>query len=202
MSGEASYDVYVKVGVDLLGRDEFGEAVAHFLERDNAVALKRRLEARGETVRVERTTVHGLSGAAKDAWFSDYSRVPEFELLRDQDLRERGPEAVIDGGIEEDAKRLLREVNERQAMGVVGARVVLHHVAHHAGLEANTEAYEKAVGFLVDSGLLVPHMREAGAYRISERGLDLLEELEAAQEPLGDSQSAAEERGSGGPPRR
>ena len=93
MSGEASYDVYVKVGVDLLGRDEFGEAVAHFLERDNAVALKRRLEARGETVRVERTTVHGLSETAKDAWFSDYSRVPEFELFRDQAPLERGHEA-------------------------------------------------------------------------------------------------------------
>jgi hypothetical protein len=182
VSDEVSYDVYVKNGVDRLGRDEFGEAVAHFMERDNAVALKRRLEARGETVRVERTSVHGLSEAAKDVWFSDYSRVPELELLRDQDLRERGPEAVIDGGIEEDAKRLLREVNGRQAMGVIGARVVPHHVAHHAGLDANTEDYEKAVGFLVDSGLLVPHMREAGAYRISERGLDALEELEAPQE--------------------
>ena len=45
MSGEASYDVYLKVGIDLLGRGEFRETVAHFLERDNAVALKRRLEA-------------------------------------------------------------------------------------------------------------------------------------------------------------
>ena len=93
MSEEASYDVYVRVGVDVLGRDEFGEAVAHFLEQHNAVALKRRLEARGETVRVERTSVHGLSGAAKDAWFSDYSRVPEFELSRDQAPPERGHEA-------------------------------------------------------------------------------------------------------------
>jgi len=193
VSEEASYDVYVRVGVDVLGRDEFGEAVAHFMDRDNAVALKRRLEARGETVRVERTSVHGLSGAAKDVWFSDYSRVPEFELSRDQDPPERGPEAVIDGGIEEAAKRLLREANERQAMGVVGARVVPHHVAHHARLEANTEVYERAVAFLVDSGLLVPHMREAGAYRISERGLDLLEELEAPQEPSGGPESVVEE---------
>jgi hypothetical protein len=160
------------------------------MERDNAVALKRRLEARGETVRVERSTVHGFTEVAKDAWFSDYSRVPEFDVSRDQDPPERGPEAVIDGGIEEDAKRLLRELNERQAMGVVGARVVPHHLAHHAGLEANTETYEKAVGFLMDSGLLVPHMREAWAYRISERGIDLLEELEAPQEPSGSPQSA------------
>ena len=100
---------------------------------------------------------------------------------------------MIDGGIEEAAKRLLREANERQAMGVVGARVVPHHVAHHARLEANTEVYERAVAFLVDSGLLVPHMREAGAYRISERGLDLLEELEAPQEPSGGPESVVEE---------
>jgi hypothetical protein len=198
VSEEASYDVYVRVGVDLLGRDEFGEAVAHFAERDNAVALKRRLEARGETVRVERSIVYGLSEAGKERWFSDYSRVPEFELSQDRDPREREPDAVIDGGIEEDAKRLLREVNERQALGVIGARVVPHHVAHHAGLEADTEDYEKAVGFLVDSGLLVSHMREAGAYRISERGLDLLEELEALQErppdaPRGEAGGASRE---------
>jgi hypothetical protein len=93
VSEEVSYDVYVKNGVDLLGRDEFGEAVAHFMEQSNAVALKRRLEARGETVRVERTSVHGLSGAAKDAWFSDYSRVPEFELSGDQGSPERAHEA-------------------------------------------------------------------------------------------------------------
>jgi len=49
------------------------------------------------------------------------------------------------------------------------------------------------VAFLVDSGLLVPHMREAGAYRISERGLDLLEELEAPQEPSGGPESVVEE---------
>jgi hypothetical protein len=77
MSAEASYDVYVKDGVDSMGRDDFGEAVAHFVERENAVALKRRLEARGETVHVERSVVHGLSEAEKERRFSDYSRVPE-----------------------------------------------------------------------------------------------------------------------------
>jgi hypothetical protein len=79
LSQEASYDVYVKSGVDRLGRDEFGPAVAHFVDRGNTVALKRRLEARGERVHVERSTVHGLSEAEKEAWFSDYSRIPEFE---------------------------------------------------------------------------------------------------------------------------
>ncbi len=81
-SRETSYDVYVKGSADKLGRDEFGSAVAHFVDRNNAVALKRRLEARGEKVRVERSTVYDLSERAKEAWFSDYSRIPEFELPR------------------------------------------------------------------------------------------------------------------------
>ena len=34
MSQETSYDVYVKSGVDGLGRDEFGSAVAHFMDRN------------------------------------------------------------------------------------------------------------------------------------------------------------------------
>ena len=81
-SQETSYDVYVKSGVDGLGRDEFGPAVAHFMDRNNAVALKRRLEARGERVHVERSTVYDLSEREKETWFSDYSRIPEFELTR------------------------------------------------------------------------------------------------------------------------
>ena len=83
MSGEVSYDVYVKKGVDETGRDEFGEAAAHFVERSNAVALKRRLVARREKVRIERSVVHGLSSEEKERWFSDYSRVPEYEPLWD-----------------------------------------------------------------------------------------------------------------------
>ena len=83
MSGEASYDVYVKKGVDPMGRDEFSEAVAHFVERANAVTLKRRLVARGETVHVERSVVHGLSEEEKERRFSDYSQVPEYNLPSD-----------------------------------------------------------------------------------------------------------------------
>jgi hypothetical protein len=83
MSGEVSYDVYVKKGVDQVGRDEFGEAVAHFVERNNAVALKRRLVARGEMVHVVRRVVYGLSEEEKERRFSDYSRVPEYNLLPD-----------------------------------------------------------------------------------------------------------------------
>ena len=80
LSNEASYDGYVKGGVDRLGKDEFGTAVAHFVERSNAVALKRRLEARGDTVHVEKSTVHGLSEKEKLAWFFDYSQIPQFEI--------------------------------------------------------------------------------------------------------------------------
>lgn len=83
MSGQVSYDVYVKRGVDPVGRDEFGEAVAHFVERSNAVALKRRLVTRGETVHVVRNVVHGLSDEEKERRFSDYHRIPEYDLSSD-----------------------------------------------------------------------------------------------------------------------
>jgi hypothetical protein len=80
VSTEVSYYVYVKQGVDSIGRDDYGEAVTHFVERNNAVALKRRLVARGEMVRVERSVVHGLSEKETERWYSDYHRVPEYEL--------------------------------------------------------------------------------------------------------------------------
>lgn len=99
MSGAASYDVYVKVGVELLGRDEFGEAVAHFVERNNAVALKRRLEARGDTVHIEKGVVYGLSESGKESWFADYSRVTEYEPPRAQaSPAELGPSRERPGG--------------------------------------------------------------------------------------------------------
>jgi hypothetical protein len=91
VSGEVSYDVYVKDSVDSMGRDEYGEAAAHFVERANAVALKRRLVARGETVRVERSIVHGLSEEEKERRFSDYSRVPEYEPPGYRPFPQRGP---------------------------------------------------------------------------------------------------------------
>ena len=100
MSEEASYDVYVKKDVDYIGGDEFGEAVAHFVERSNAVALKRRLVARGETVRVERSLVHGISEEEKERRFSDYSRVPEYNLPADcgptHESSEDSQDAVVD----------------------------------------------------------------------------------------------------------
>ena len=83
MSGQVSYDVYVKEGVDQMGREGFGEAVAHFVERGNAVTLKRRLVARGERVHVVRSIVHGLSEEEMERRFSDYHRVPEYEPSRE-----------------------------------------------------------------------------------------------------------------------
>ncbi|HEX4992267.1 MAG TPA: hypothetical protein VFV45_03480, partial [Rubrobacteraceae bacterium] len=68
-------------------------AVAHFVERSNAVALKRRLVARGETVRVERSLVHGLSEEEKERRFADYSRVPEYEPPLDQRVARGSSEA-------------------------------------------------------------------------------------------------------------
>ena len=100
MNWEVSYDVYIKEGVDSMGRDEFSEAVAHFVERDNAVALKRRLVARRETVHVVRNVVHGLSEEDKERRFSDYSRVPEYNLPADhgptQESSEDSQSAAID----------------------------------------------------------------------------------------------------------
>ena len=96
MSEEVSYDVYVKEGVDSMGRDEFSEAVAHFVERDNAVALKRRLVARRETVHVVRNVVHGLSEEDKERRFSDYSRVPEYNLPADHGPTNEPSEAPQD----------------------------------------------------------------------------------------------------------
>lgn len=98
MSGQVSYDVYVKVGVDSMGREEFGEAVAHFVERGNAVALKRRLVARGETVHVVRNLVHGLTEVEKKRWFSDYHLVPEYNPTLDHGPTKEPSETPQDTG--------------------------------------------------------------------------------------------------------
>jgi hypothetical protein len=70
-------------------RDVLGEAIAHFTERDNALALKRQLVTKqlvtkGRTVRVEKSVVHGLTEEGKVRWFSDYYRTPEYNLPSDQ----------------------------------------------------------------------------------------------------------------------
>jgi hypothetical protein len=100
MSGQASYDVYVKKGVDPMGRDEFGEPVAHFVERENAVALKRQLVARGRTARIEKSVVHGLSEEEKESRYSDYHQVPEYRLPSDQSLAQRASEDSQDAAVD------------------------------------------------------------------------------------------------------
>jgi hypothetical protein len=72
LSRDVSYDVYVKLGVDHMGRPEFSDAVAHFREQRNTVTYKRRLEARGETVHVQKSTVYDFSETTKAEWFMDY----------------------------------------------------------------------------------------------------------------------------------
>jgi hypothetical protein len=66
LTQDVSYDVYVKLGVDHMGRPEFSDAIAHFREQDNAVAYKRQLEARGETVHVHESAFYGFSEAEKE----------------------------------------------------------------------------------------------------------------------------------------
>jgi hypothetical protein len=81
LSQDVSYDVYVKLSVDHLGRTEFSDAVAHFREHRNAVTYKRQLEARGETVHVQKNTVYDFSEAKKSEWFMDYEpKAPPADL--------------------------------------------------------------------------------------------------------------------------
>jgi hypothetical protein len=70
VSQDVSYDVYVKLGVDHMGRPEFSESIAHFREQSNAVAYKRQ-EVRGKTVNIHKTTVYDLSETAKAERFMD-----------------------------------------------------------------------------------------------------------------------------------
>ena len=72
LSQDVSYDVYVKLGVDHMGRPEFSDTIAHFSKQHNAVTYKRQLEARGETVHVQKSTVYDLSETTKAKWFMDY----------------------------------------------------------------------------------------------------------------------------------
>ena len=105
VSGQASYDVYVKKGVDPMGRNEFGEPAAHFVERDNSVALKRQLVARGRTVRIEKSLVHGLSEKEKESRFSDYHRVPEYSLPSDQSLVQGTSRGSRDAAVDTPGRR-------------------------------------------------------------------------------------------------
>jgi hypothetical protein len=106
LSQEVSYDVYVKLGVDHMGRSEFSDAIAHLREQLNAVTYKRQLEARGETVHVQKNTVYDFSEATRAKWFMDYepkARPPNHqEPLRVQPSLTPTP---VDGSDSSDKRR-------------------------------------------------------------------------------------------------
>jgi hypothetical protein len=99
LSQDVSYDVYVKLGVDHMGRPEFSDAIGHFREQRNAITYKRQLEARGETVHVQKTTVYDFSEATKAEWFMDYEpKAPPAELPGpSESVAEPNPLPPIDG---------------------------------------------------------------------------------------------------------
>jgi hypothetical protein len=79
-------------------------------------------------------------------------------------------------GIEGAAMQLLRAANEHQAQGNTRAKIQPHWEAHNAGLVANSEGYDEAINSLVKAGVLEPLEGEPGAYQITQRGLQMLEE--------------------------
>ena len=72
LSQDVGYDACVKLGVDHMERSEFSDAIAHLREQLNAVTYKRQLEARGETVHIQKNTVYAFSEATRAKWFMDY----------------------------------------------------------------------------------------------------------------------------------
>ncbi len=104
---EASYDVYVKLGVDHMGRPEFSDTIAHFREQHNAVTYKRQLEARGKTVHIQKSTVYDFSEATKAEWFIDYEpKTPPAEPPgTSQSAAEPNPPPPVDGSESSDGRR-------------------------------------------------------------------------------------------------
>ncbi len=104
---EVSYDVYVKLGVDHMGRPEFSDAIAHFSEQRNAVAYKRQLEARGETVHVHKSAVYDFSEAEKEEWFRDYEpkTLPAEPPGTSESATQPGPPPPLDGSEPSDERR-------------------------------------------------------------------------------------------------
>ena len=96
---DVSYDVYVKLGVDHMGRPAFSDAIAHFKEQQNAVTFRRQLEARGETVHIQKSTVYGFSEVTKAEWYMDYEPTvpPADPPGTSQIATEPGPPSPVDG---------------------------------------------------------------------------------------------------------
>jgi len=67
------YEVSVRVRVNRAGEDVWSDPVAYFLHEHNALAMKRQLEARGETARVHPYRFTYMDESQKQI-FSDYVR--------------------------------------------------------------------------------------------------------------------------------
>jgi hypothetical protein len=80
---------------------------AHFREQRNAVTYKRQLEARGETVHVQKSTVYAFSEATKAEWFMDYEpKAPPVEPPgTSQSTAEPNPLPPVDGPGSSDRRR-------------------------------------------------------------------------------------------------
>ena len=84
---------------------------------------------------------------------------------------------VMENDIEEQAMRLLRVMNERQANGNTRADVFPHEVAHEAGLDPQSSDYEEALGHLRVHGY-IEDTYISGGFRITSTGMvKLAEEL-------------------------
>ncbi len=86
-----------------------------------------------------------------------------------------------------DGLRLLRVINEEQADGSGDVPVTPAMAAHTAGLDVDSDRYDEAMQFLRDEGALVEYELSTGsaaghyerggaAYRIGQRGFEMLEE--------------------------
>ncbi len=107
LSQEVSYDVYVKLGVDHMGRPTFSDAIAHFKEQQNAVTYRRQLEAQGESVHIQKSTVYDFSEVTKAEWFMDYEpKAPPAESPgTSQITTEPDPPPRVDGSESSDVRR-------------------------------------------------------------------------------------------------
>ncbi len=107
LSQDVSYDACVKLGVDHMGRSEFSDAIAHLREQLNAVTYKRQLEARGETVHVQRNTVYDFSETKKSEWFMAYEpkAPPTDPPGTSRSATEPNPPPPVDGSDSSDRRR-------------------------------------------------------------------------------------------------
>lgn len=86
----------------------------------------------------------------------------------------------------ENATRLLREMDQRQAKGRPGMPVMPMDAAHHVGLQVGSRAYDDALWYLIDEGALIEDERfgrlvggephGTTTWNITRRGREMLSE--------------------------